>query len=316
MPDFFVSYTSADRVWAEWIAFELEEAGFSTVIQAWDFRPGSNFVLEMQKAAGEADRTIMILSPDYLKSQFASSEWAAAFVQDPQGIKRKLVPIVVRECSPTGLLKGVVNIELTEIDESAARQRLLDGINAKRAKPRQRPGFPGVGTRHMHKPFPGASGSDDVSKPSLYVPTLKGTPTDADKRRFGRQAFDAIRAYFETGVKELVLRNHSVECDFQSSATTEFEVEIFLGGKSACRCRVWTGGMMARDGIAYAEGHSHHGKDSCNESLSIESDRGQLYLRSLFGGLSRFEETLNLERLNPEQAAEYLWRRFVAPLEQ
>ena len=51
MPDFFVSYTSADRAWAEWIAYVLEEEGFSIIIQAWDFRPGSDFVLEMHKAA-------------------------------------------------------------------------------------------------------------------------------------------------------------------------------------------------------------------------------------------------------------------------
>ncbi len=48
--DFFISYTKADETWAEWIATELEQAGYSTVIQAWDFRPGSNFVLEMQRA--------------------------------------------------------------------------------------------------------------------------------------------------------------------------------------------------------------------------------------------------------------------------
>ena len=85
MADFFVSYTSADKAWAEWIGYVLEEEGFTAVIQAWDFRPGSNFVLEMQRAATEADRTIMVLSPDYLKSQFASPEWAAAFAQDPRG---------------------------------------------------------------------------------------------------------------------------------------------------------------------------------------------------------------------------------------
>src|SRR4029077_13431766 len=41
--DFFISYTHADRTWAEWIAFQLEEAGYITILQAWDFRPGSNF---------------------------------------------------------------------------------------------------------------------------------------------------------------------------------------------------------------------------------------------------------------------------------
>src|ERR1700674_4040655 len=105
MVDFFISYTSADRAWAEWIGYVLEEAGCAVIIQAWHFRPGSNFVLEMQKAAAEADRTIMVLSPDYLKSQFASPEWAAAFAEDPLGLERKLVPILVRQCEPTGLLR-------------------------------------------------------------------------------------------------------------------------------------------------------------------------------------------------------------------
>lgn len=49
MKDFFISYNKADRTWAEWIAWQLEEARYSVVVQAWDFRPGSNFVLEMQR---------------------------------------------------------------------------------------------------------------------------------------------------------------------------------------------------------------------------------------------------------------------------
>ena len=42
---FFISYNKADITWAEWIAWELEEAGYLTIVQAWDFRPGFNFVL-------------------------------------------------------------------------------------------------------------------------------------------------------------------------------------------------------------------------------------------------------------------------------
>ena len=32
MKDFFISYTAVDRSWAEWIAWELEKAGYDTVI--------------------------------------------------------------------------------------------------------------------------------------------------------------------------------------------------------------------------------------------------------------------------------------------
>ena len=56
--DFFVSYTASDRTWAEWIAWELEEAGHSVVIQAWDFRPGSDFVADMREAAAGAEQTL------------------------------------------------------------------------------------------------------------------------------------------------------------------------------------------------------------------------------------------------------------------
>ena len=56
--DFFISYNRADRQWAEWIAWQLEAAGYSIVIQAWDFRPGGNFVLDMQRAASESRQTI------------------------------------------------------------------------------------------------------------------------------------------------------------------------------------------------------------------------------------------------------------------
>ena len=85
MKDFFISYNSADKNRAEWIAWQLEEASYTTIIQAWDFGPGENFVLAMQRAATEAKRTIAVLSPDYLTAQFTAPEWAAAFVQDPTG---------------------------------------------------------------------------------------------------------------------------------------------------------------------------------------------------------------------------------------
>lgn len=61
--DFFVSYNKADRAWAEWIAWQLEEARYTVIVQAWDFRPGGNFVLDMHRAAKETERTILVLSP-------------------------------------------------------------------------------------------------------------------------------------------------------------------------------------------------------------------------------------------------------------
>jgi hypothetical protein len=141
MKDFFISYNSADKAWAEWIAAQLEDAGYSTVIQAWDFGAGENFILAMQAAAAEATRTVAVLSPDYLSARFTQPEWAAAFVQDPSGAKRQLVPVRVRPVDLTGLWTAIVYIDLVGLPEEDARRTLLNQI--------------GGGRRPVRPPFPG-----------------------------------------------------------------------------------------------------------------------------------------------------------------
>jgi TIR domain len=317
MIDFFVSYTSADARWAEWIAYVLEEERYSVILQAWDFRPGSNFILEMQDAAKKAARTIMVLSPDYMKSQFGSPEWAAAFASDPQSLKRKLVPVVVRPCEPDGLLGQIVHITLVGLGKNEARQQLIAGVRNERAKPTSPPVFPGE-VHGSDKPFPGRG--DDASQTAVetYIPKVKRAATDVDKRRFLKAAFSTIRDYFEGALPQLARQTTGMEFDFQSVTALEFTSEIFVAGKSAATCRIWQGGdMLSRDGIAYAEGR-HHSSASLNESLHVSERNGDLALAPMMEGFgySANKPTFDTKNMTPSQAAEYLWRRFISPLER
>lgn len=122
MPDFFISYNKADREWAEWIAWQLEDAGYSTKIQAWDIGPGSDFIAEMDKAIIETERTIAVLSPDSLTARYPRLEWDATLAKDPS----KLLPVRVKECTPVGLLATIVYLDLTGYtDEKDAMSALL-----------------------------------------------------------------------------------------------------------------------------------------------------------------------------------------------
>ena len=105
--DFFISYTGVNRPWAEWIAVQLEAAGHTTLLQAWDFHPGKDFIHEMQLATSTAGRTIAVLSPAYFGSAFSEAEWRAAFAKDPTGELGLLVPVRVQPCEPPGLLRGL-----------------------------------------------------------------------------------------------------------------------------------------------------------------------------------------------------------------
>ncbi len=141
--EIFISYTQLDRAWAEWIAWVLEAGRISIVMQQWDFVPGSNFVIEMHRALVRSKKVIIILSPEYLASQFGTLEWSVGLAEDPMSFARKVVPVRVRECKLEGLLKPLVYIDLVNVSEEKAGQLILMGIRHQRLKPAVKPNFPG-----------------------------------------------------------------------------------------------------------------------------------------------------------------------------
>ncbi len=172
-PDFFISYNKADCAWAEWIAWELEDIGYSAVLQAWDFRPGQNFVLAMQRSVQQAKRTLTVLSPDYLQSLYCQPEWAGAFAADPMGTHGKLLPVRVRRCQPEGLLAQIHFLDLSGMNEPTAREALRTGVQQGRAKPKRRPAFPGrrrTPKRPPSFPTPEAAGGRNRYDPWTPVP--------------------------------------------------------------------------------------------------------------------------------------------------
>ncbi len=319
LADYFISYTAADVRWAEWIAWVLEEKKkYTTMLQAWDFVPGSNFVLEMQKATSSTSRTIAVLSPDYLRSAYANPEWAAAFAQDPEGMKRKLVPVMVKDCTLDGLLKTIVHINLVNLTEEEAENTLFKGLLGTRQKPVLAPAFPGRQShdRKATVPFPGNAGKTEGSplgRPS--IPRLKGTISDLDRTRFIKQAFNIIRQYFREGVGELDKRS-AVDAEFTEISATAFTAEVFINGKKEARCKIWLGETFSANQICYYEGNDNSG-NAFNEALSIAQDDYELYLSALMKmGFNRTEavKEMDLNKLSSEEAAEYLWQRFISRL--
>jgi tetratricopeptide (TPR) repeat protein len=172
MIDFFISYTQTDEAWAEWIAGVLQAAGYETKLQVWDFRPGVNFIGELHRTVDEAERTLVVLSPDYLNSRFGEAEWMAAFRRDPTGELGKILPVRVREVEPPGLLRSIVYIDLVGLEHSAARERLLSGLARGRAIPSALPGFPGG----LPLPDPVAAVSWLASLPVDEIPERRPLP--------------------------------------------------------------------------------------------------------------------------------------------
>jgi hypothetical protein len=142
--DFFVSYTGDDEAWATWAALQLEDAGYRVVVQAWDFGPG-NFVANMEEAVQSTDWLLPVLSEAYLKSRYGRLEWSAYLRAD----ESRLIPLQIEDIDTRSLLGPQVRISLVGLEETEARQRLLERIGTLVGPPGHPP------SRRKPAPFPG-----------------------------------------------------------------------------------------------------------------------------------------------------------------
>ncbi len=147
--NFFISYTGSDENIASWIAWELDRARFTYVMQAEHFVPGSRFISEMRRGLGDADHLIAVLSPAYFKSSFGSLEIQSAVAQDPLGEKRRVIPVRVQKCKIPTIFRDLVYIDLVGRTEEESRRALIAGVSAARVgthaesrSVRSRPTFP------------------------------------------------------------------------------------------------------------------------------------------------------------------------------
>ena len=82
--DFFVSHAGADRAWAEWVAWQLDMAGYAVELDVWDWEPSRNFVTAMSDALDRAVRVVALFSEAYFeRSRYTTEEWSVAALHVP-----------------------------------------------------------------------------------------------------------------------------------------------------------------------------------------------------------------------------------------
>ncbi|WP_322750797.1 MULTISPECIES: TIR domain-containing protein [unclassified Frankia] len=197
--DFFVSYAEADRAWAEWVAWQLEQAGFRVLVRAWDFVPGSNEQLGVHRGAAGARRMIVLLSASYTDLERGSVEWTAAYTLDTRGVEGRLVPVRIDESHPPGMFGPLVSVDLFGLSAAEARVRLIEEIGhviAGDARPATPPDFP-LADR-PERPltasrFPGAT-SGAAQATEGRSPVGPGQPVERLDNPFDFEVHEAIDA--------------------------------------------------------------------------------------------------------------------------
>src|SRR5512144_1390649 len=129
--DFFVSHAGRDQAWAEWLAWQLIEAGYTVELDAWDWEPGQDFAARMQQALRRAERLLAVWSEAYFRSTFGGAELRAAFIRQARD-EGRLVPVLVEPATVPDLYASLIYVDLVGLDEAAATVRLRARLVGKR----------------------------------------------------------------------------------------------------------------------------------------------------------------------------------------
>jgi tetratricopeptide (TPR) repeat protein len=141
MPDFFISYTSADRYWAHWIGKELTALGHVAHVHEWEIEGGDDIYGWMEKRLDAADHVLCVISDDYLKAPYSTLERNAALWKAADSRPGFVLFVAVKPARLPVLSDHIRRCEVFGVDEETARRRLREFLQ-KRAAP-ERVAFPG-----------------------------------------------------------------------------------------------------------------------------------------------------------------------------
>jgi len=142
---------------------------------------------------------------------------------------------------------------------------------------------------------------------NVPIPKIPKEFSQLDKDRFTRNTFGIIKKYFKKALDKLKGQYSNLDSELVEISNFKFVCSIYQNGGLLNKCKIWIGGPLSEDSIAYSEGSSGYENDSSfNDWLTVNDDGFKLGLTA-----SGFSMNINNDKkgklLSSEEAAKYLW---------
>jgi hypothetical protein len=119
MADVFISYHPADRVWVRnELLPQLDRAQLSYIIDYRDFEIGVPMIVNMERAVERSRHTLIVITPDWLGSDWNNFQGLLASSADPASVERKLLPLILKKPDKLpGRIAYLASADLTDPNE-------------------------------------------------------------------------------------------------------------------------------------------------------------------------------------------------------
>jgi tetratricopeptide (TPR) repeat protein len=130
--DVFISYSSHDKAWVRGeLLTRIEQAGLKAFIDYRDFTRGAPSIKEMERGVVECRKTLLILTPDYVESEWCDLEAIMVQTLTPANRKLRIIPLLKKECEKPLHVGALTHVDFTDgADLDLAWRQLLTALGA------------------------------------------------------------------------------------------------------------------------------------------------------------------------------------------
>ncbi|MFJ2233399.1 FxSxx-COOH system tetratricopeptide repeat protein [Streptomyces sp. NPDC087859] len=136
----FISYAGPDRPWAEWVAWQLQDAGYTVELDVWHWGAGDDFAERANRRLSQG-RTMALFSQAYFEAGRLTLDEESAVL----ATEGRLIPVRIDDAVAPPALRRLLAANLSGLGEEEARAALLQAVSGPHRPPGM-PDFPG-GTR-------------------------------------------------------------------------------------------------------------------------------------------------------------------------
>ncbi|XUU60273.1 toll/interleukin-1 receptor domain-containing protein [Erythrobacter sp. HA6-11] len=317
----FISYSHVDEELRDQLEVQLAMLKRQGLVELWHDRgmlPGDHLDWTISKELDEADIILLLVSPDFLASDYCYKIEKGRALQRHRSGEARLISVIMRPCdwTYTDLSDFLVtprdgkpvtmwpDRDEAFLDVAQSIRRAIEELG-KAENPKQ---------THDYIERTAAVATDETPPlPRSSNLRLRKAFSKADKDDFLIEAFEYADRFFQGSLDELEKRNEGIETRHRRIDGNTFTATIYQSGEKAASCTVRQGGMT--NGIDYADGDDARPGTS-NESMLVEYDDQKMYLRPLGLGMIGHGHGREEVALSHEGAAEYLWSILIRRLQE
>lgn len=117
--DVFISYNKSDLEFVRKLVRKIERQHIKgdlikVFFDEWDIEPGENILLRIEQAEPSSRFIVLVMSPEWLESNWTTLERVIPVYDDPAGLKGRIIPIMRRRCEPPPSIRILKWLDFTK----------------------------------------------------------------------------------------------------------------------------------------------------------------------------------------------------------